>query len=364
MNEVSPNETILSEEEIHLSKLKSMGYWIHPLTEEGFIFSHMCSTFKVLDAIEILKPNYKLTHTSYSPLFYKKSFEDHIEAVNREKLESAVIEADDISFLKQCPTLKRFRLRASTTITKPLDLSPLYEHPKVEAMSFANSYHIEKNLHSQIDCSKLNGLEYLAVHGGDESELNYNKVETLKTLHICKTKGKNRDLTDLSYSKVLDSLVMRECKMTSLEGIQNSERMQCIELSYNRSLEDISALSKVKKTLKSLEIDKCAKVTVFSVLEELENLVFLRILGNNIVLPNLNFLKNMKKLEFFVLEANVLDGDLSLCKKIKYVYIKKNYKHHNLKDKKDFAPNRIPHYNGTSIALRGVEDIPSWRRIF
>ena len=121
---------------------------------------------------------------------------------------------------------------------------------------------------------------------------------------------------------------------------------------YNRYLEDISALKKVKSTLKALRIDNCSNIKDFSVLGELENLELLELTGTNDV-PSLKFLKTMKNLKTFIFNINVKDGDLSPCVGLSYVYSEKNRRHYNLKDidlpKREY--------------VRGNESIELWRRL-
>lgn len=165
-------------------------------------------------------------------------------------------------------------------------------------------------------------------------------------------KGENRDLTDLFCSKELDTLRLIQCGVYSLDGIETSEKIQCLYLDYNRSLRDISALEKVKKTLRLLRIDCCPKIEDFSVLGELENLELLELTGSN-TLPDLNFIKRMKNLKTFVFNFNVSDGDLSPCLDLSYVYSDRNRKHYNIKDK-DLPKNEY---------VRGNENIEEWRRL-
>ena len=153
-------------------------------------------------------------------------------------------------------------------------------------------------------------------------------------------------------SKELDTLHMMQCGIYSLNGIETSHKMQCLYLHYNRSLNDINALKKVKHTLKALRIENCPKITDFTVLKELENLELLELSGSNI-LPNLNFLKTMKNLKTFTFSMNVLDGDLSPCMALSYVYSEKDRKYYNLKDA-DLPKGKY---------LRGNEDIEEWRRL-
>ena len=165
-------------------------------------------------------------------------------------------------------------------------------------------------------------------------------------------RGKNRDLTDLFCSTEVDTLSLIQCGMNSLNGIEASRKMQCVYLHYNRCLNDISALGKVKETLRALRIENCPKIQDFSVLGELENLELLELTGSN-VLPSLYFLKRMKSLKTFVFSVNVLDGDLSPCLGLSYVYSEKDRRHYNLKDA-DMPRGKC---------FRGNENIEEWRRM-
>ena len=128
--------------------------------------------------------------------------------------------------------------------------------------------------------------------------------------------------------------------------------MQCVYLYYNRSLKNIDALKKVKDTLKALRIDHCPKIKDFSVLEELENLEYLFLDGNN-KLESLDFLKKLKKLKTFICHYEILDGNLLNTLNLSYVYMGRIRKHYNLKDK-DLPRGEY---------IRGNEDIEEWRRL-
>ena len=135
------------------------------------------------------------------------------------------------------------------------------------------------------------------------------------------------------FLRIVEQLVIRICqsKLRSLHGIENAKKLKTMVLSYNRSLEDISALSVVRDTLTVLSIESCGKVRDFSVLNNLHKLEHLNLNGSN-ELPNLEFLRKMPNLKTFVFSMNVQDGDLTLCKSIPYASCK-NKKHYNLKDK-------------------------------
>ena len=276
---------------------------------------------------------------------------DYTTFIQHNKIQKAVIILDDISFISGCSSLKHLRIIPSYQSLELFDFSPLYEMSEIKSLSCQNLYGSQEQYLSEIDYSRIHGLIDLGI-SVNKGTLNYNKVETLKSLAMSAFKGKNRDLTDLFCSKELDTLRLIQCGIYSLNGIETSRKMQCLYLHYNRSLSDISALRKVNGTLKALRIENCPKIEDFSVLGELENLELLELSGSN-VLPSLNFLKTMKNLKLFMFDMNVLDGDLSPCLGISCVDSFKDRKHYNLKN------SSLPKGKFTM----GNEDIEKWRRL-
>lgn len=317
---------------------------------DGFAFTALTYPYNVHDAI-IVKckgvsdceiPQYNIPcHT----------IEEYTAFIQKKNIEKAIIILNDISFINACPSLKFLKIVPSYQADDLFDFSPLYELPQIKLLDCQNRYGNQEQYLSKIDYSKIKGLISLSVDANKKA-LNYNKVETLKSLDVCGFKSKQHDLTDLFCSKELDTLRLLQCGVYSLNGIEISQKMQCLYLHYNRSLSDISALRKIKDTLKALRIENCPKITDFSVLSELENLELLELSGSN-TLPNLNFIKKLKKLKTFTFNMNVVDGDLSDCLNLSYVYSEKDRKHYNLKDKE------LPKAN----YVRGNEDIEEWRRM-
>jgi len=207
------------------------------------------------------------------------------------------------------------------------------------------------NTKYKIDLSNLINLEqfsgsYLLVN-------NLERLVSLKTIALRKFNKEN--LESLYKLNNIDTLDLTLSKIKSLSGIENLNNMQCLYLYYNRNLCDISALSLVKNTLKTLVIENCPKIMDFSVLNELEELEHLRLLGKNDI-PDLSFLRNMKKLKTLIISMNVVDGDLSLCLDIPYVFIQKGRKHYNYSDK--HMRKEKEEYR------RGNENLPEWRRLY
>ncbi len=314
----------------------------------NFGFTCITPPHKVFDAIIIKCEG---VSDCISPIYNVPyhSIDEYVEYINKNNIKKAVIIMNDISFITRCPSLECISVIPSNQSTPPFDFSPLYQVPKIKKLSCHNTYGRKEEIVGEIDFSKIQGLVSLGVCVNAKT-LNLDKVETLKTLHISGFKGKHRNLTDLSCSKELDTLRIIVCGVQSLDGIEQSEKMQCLYLDYNRSLSDISALKKVKSTLKALHIDSCGKIKDFSVLEELDNLECLFLEGNNEI-PSLSFIKNLKNLKTLICTMNVLDGDLTPCLNLSYCHVK-NRRHYNLKDD-DLPKGKI---------YTGKENIEEWRQ--
>jgi len=279
------------------------------------------------------------------------SIEEYIEYINANKIERANIIANDIIFLTKCPTLKYLSISPSDKGIEKFDYSPLYEMPEIKELGCRTVFGENGVFSTSVDYSKIHGLEFLRIGNSDKS-FNFEKVQTLKTLVSREYQG--NDLYGLFRSPVLDTLEISVSKIKTLNGIQQSNRMQCLYLHYNFSLCDIDALYHTKDSLRSLCIENCVKIKDFSVLGELHNLERLILIGSN-RLPNLNFIKALPKLSTFCFSFKVEDGDLSPCLSLPYVYCSKNYKHYNFKDK-HFSKDK-------SKYSRGNDNIEVYRRL-
>jgi len=332
INEIITDNSILSQYYV----LRN-GYEFKPLTHPANIY----------DALVIKTPS-DATCVYPRIVMTGQTLSEQIDFVNNNKIEKAIIVAHNISFLSNCPTLKHLAIIPGNGAEDNFDFSPLYEMSEVKTLDCRTVYGVCEELSGKVDYSKVKGIERLGISG--KGHINVNKIETLKTLGVAKYSGAN--LTNLFSSKILDTLRLVQCRTKSLDGIQQSDKMQCLYLHYNRSLQDISALKEIRRTLKALRVENCPAINDFSVLGELENLELLELTGNN-ELPDLSFLKRMKNLKTFIFNMNVNDGDLSPCLGLSYVYSGKNRKHYNL--------------NNTELPkgkyVRGNETIELWRRL-
>ena len=317
------------------------------LLREGFPFTSITRSANVYDAIVVKYPQ-DVPCSSPRMVGSSRNLEEQIACINEYGIEKAMIIAEDIRFITKCPTLKHFRIIPADSSGDGFDYSPLYEMPQVKSLSCRTEYGSKDELSTSIDCAKLNGLE--DIHVTNPGYKNFNTVGTLKSLGL--TNYGKRDLTEAFCSPVLDTLSIFQSKLTTLEGIRQSQKMQCLYLYYNRCLQDLSALETVKGTLRALRIENCPKIKDFSVLGELENLELLELTGGN-ELSSLRFLENMKNLKTFLFSMDVKDGDLTPCLRLSYVYSVRNRTYYNLKDK-DLPKKQYVH---------GNETIEEWRRL-
>ena len=191
-------------------------------------------------------------------------------------------------------------------------------------------------------------MEYLYVCC--DSDVNFEKITSLKTLSVTEYKGDN--INKLFLCKELDTLELTSCNIRTLDGMENTPKMQCLYLNYNRRLCDISALKNARKTIKALRICKCPKISDFSVLAQLENLEFLFLEGSNKI-PNLDFLKSLPNLKTFIFDMEISDGNLLPCMRLSYAHCGKTHKHYNVRSKD------LP----KGVYYRGNDNIEFWRRI-
>lgn len=284
-----------------------------------------------------------------------------IDYLNEKKVKSGYIcSMQNYDFLKQCETLEY--------ICMELNVSPKhYSELKLKGKKYVREYDVSSfyylhNLKSlsiidleepyiiskiKFDLSKFPALEEYSGESRYVEELQ--KARSLKTIRL--NEYEQDTLNEISMLENVDTLELNASKIKSLEGCSGLKKLQCLYLHYNRSLVDISALESVKHSLKSLTIENCGKISDFSVLEKLENLESLVLIGSNVI-PNLSFLAKMKKLKSFTFTMKIVDGDLTPCLNLQYAYCAKGCKYYNLKDAK------LP----KGEYVRGNENIEMWRR--
>ena len=257
----------------------------------------------------------------------QKTLEEHIQYIQENQFDKVYIVADDIAFLRQCPTITSLKIIPAYSAAK-FDYSPLYDMPNLKELNCQTVYGHKDALKADVDYSHFSSLQCVYASGA-KGHRNLESVKGLRHLYLGQGQPASKALIGFDFSE-LEKLDLCQSPIRSLNGIDQAACIQKLSLSYCRSLEDVAALASVGKTLTSLEIESCGKIKDFSWLYHLPNLENLVLFGSN-TLPNLSFLDSMPNLKSFRFTMNVLDGDLGLCKNVPYVYCK-NRKHYNLKD--------------------------------
>ena len=288
--------------------------------------------------------------------------EQYIEYINRKDVKKVYIQGvDDFSFLRSCTGLEHIKIEFHLPfhkwketpmirgkIRKNYDLDVLYELPNLKSLQLSDFE--EEEVVTPKACVDISRIQILKYYRGESRFISgIEKTENLEVLGLRNYKKNN--LKELEALKNLETLTLSFGSTETLDGIESMHNLQFLYLDYIRSLKDISHLYDVRKSLKLLRIDHCAKISDFSVLEELENLELLFLDGSQ-TLPTLNFINRLPNLKTFICHFNVADGDLTPCLRLSYAYMD-NRRHYNIKG--DSLP-QIQY-------IRGNENIEEWKRI-
>ncbi len=293
---------------------------------DGFVFTSIDEPANVFDAIVIRYPS-SADCVSPKTGFTGLSLEEHINAIKAYGIKKALIIADNIDFLPQCPNLNGLKIVPAKTAPDHFDYSPLYQMENITYLRCDTAYGARDQLSANIDYSQMrSSLKKLAVSG--KGHVNYLKIQTLEELSMDNQRIENFEELDMPMLKRLRLL---QCSVESLYGIENCPKLQWLDLSYMRSLSDISSLSALAPTLRTLFFENCPKITDFSVLAELKQLEYLGLEGKN-ELPSLDFIIGLDRLRYMALTMNVLDGNVKQLLNLQYVYAECK-RHYNVKSK-------------------------------
>lgn len=304
-----------------------------PLYTDEF-FVRWLDDIQVRDTIVVFNP---MDAEIVTPVLLRsrKSLKEHIAYIREKHIKKAIVVAEDIAFLRECPGLEYLWILPAIS-AENFDFSPIYDLPNLKWLQCETMYGLgamyentEKVKVSSVDYQHFPRLKKLQIRGAKGHE-NVHTASCVESLLLSFGFPSAKTLSGFLPGASLKSLDLSQSPIESLDGIEIATQLQRLELSYNRRLKDISALCAVKDTLAFLAIENCGKITDFSVLAELSNLQFLTLKGSN-MLKDLSFLDSLPKLKNFHLTMNVTDGDISRCCQIPYVRIQ-NRKHYSHKD--------------------------------
>lgn len=291
-----------------------------------YLFAPM-KTANVFDAIVVKSPQ---DASSSSPQYpaARRSLYDCISVIKQYELTKAIVIADELSFLYDCHSLTDLVVIPADKAAVPFDFTPLYDMPNLRYLECQLAREDRQEPLGTVDYARLPNLSEVVIDGKGHS--NISGLRKLRTLQVSDYRGASRTLADYPSGNLLEHLSLISCNLHSLDGIEKSPNIKDLELTYNRSLADISALYKVADSLRALSVEACGKIQDFSVLHALTNLEHLHLDGST-HLPDISFLANMPRLKTFATTMPIADGDLRPCLAIPYASVR-NRKHHNLKD--------------------------------
>lgn len=293
---------------------------------DGFVFTYGQKNPAVFDRIVVRVPH--RTRANERRMGYSsKTLEEHIELINRYQIKRVLAICNDLTFISSCPSIEDIIIALSYDAPASFDYSPLYKHPNIQYMSCSTVYGVADQYATTIDYTEMPQLKGITISG--KGHIGYGKLNSLERISISNVKTLD------SFQRLLSSNELKQVttimtSLKSLDGIGVHTKLTSLVMYNNYSINDISALKEVKHSLTELVIENCGKIRDFSVLEQLENLEYLQLYGNN-MLPNLNFLRNMKKIKVFSFTMNVADGNLTPCMHLQYASCR-DRKHFNLKD--------------------------------
>lgn len=267
----------------------------------------------------------------------RKSLEEHIELINRNKIKKVLIIAEKIDFIRYCPSLEYVTIIPSLTAST-FDFAPLYELPNIKVLFCHTMYGEGEKKVANVDYSKFKKLQRLTVDG--KGHKNYDKLTGVKRIYIGRYQPAGDNLVNALDMSELEFLELCQSNIYTLAGIENASKLKKLHLAYCKKLVDISAISYLGETLRELSIEACAKINDFSALSELHELESLSLIGTNTV-PNLSFLTKMPNLKSFKCFMTVEDGKLGLLKRVPWVMLK-GKKHYDHKER-DFTQLSVPY---------------------
>ncbi len=285
---------------------------------DGFAFTELTQK-NVFDALIIRETLTAFCiHDAYS--IGSRTLTECIELINKFMLESVIVIANDLSFLKQCPTVKHFVFYLNLENQTLPKMSYLSTVPGIRNFRIDGISGVEELYTGGVSpffFQKLKSLKFLNMSGTDRQS--NNKSSQIQTIE-------NFDLPELL------KLDMMQCNISSLSGIEKCPKLQWLSLFNMRNLSDISMLDDLAPTLRLLSIENCPKIEDFNVIEKLKNLEYLELCGKNEI-PSLEFIKGLPNLKFLKVSMNILDGDVSPCLDLQYADVVCK-KHYNLSNKK------------------------------
>lgn len=245
-----------------------------------------------------------------------QSVMESVEFINKHSIDQVEIndfEYTDLNFLQECPSIEILSIHNHFL----KDLNGIYNLTKLRVLAIN-----ETTTKVEFRLNELKNLEEL--YGTlPQKTVGINELKRIKKVELWGYKPKSRNLNEFSSLKSLKELNITQSRIDALDGIEGLLSLKKLGLYHLRTIVDITALEEVKAPITELSLENCKSIGDFQPIHNLKGLESLKILACG-ELPSLSFVSKLTKLKSLVFaDTNILDGNLTVCDGIEYVYYTK-----------------------------------------
>jgi len=191
-----------------------------------------------------------------------------------------------------------------------------YRYDVINKLHLLKILAVEDNKQDVVDFSNFPDLEECREFYFNKRLINIESCKKLKSLRALKYKPKSGNFSELPFIPSLEVLKLLYLTPTSFKGIERFAHLKNIMLYRAHKLESLDDLVSLADVLEEFELNGKTKIFDYQALGKLR--VIKRVFLNNVGdIKDLSFLETMPSLNHFVFSrSNVVDGDLSYCKKV------------------------------------------------
>lgn len=282
------------------------------MVRNGFAFVAHDRNFGAVKGIEV--------DNVYAVSVYQRA----VRAINENSIEYYTSCDNDLSILKECPTIKYVRVTAEATLKTLIGLKNL------RGVIVCGLY----GENEKFDFRRLEQVEQLGMLGGGK---NHTWLEMLQLKKLWIEPFPVQDLSCLNHLQNLEFLSVEVGKMSSLEGAEHLQKLREIEIGCCSKLKNIEDL-KLLKNLSYLQISDCDHIEnieeALRCLKTVKELKLLNVFHTSTRgrLNNLQFVNDMDSLKSFISNYIIKSNDLTPLLHLENADIFAENKKYNIKN--------------------------------
>jgi hypothetical protein len=229
----------------------------------------------------------------------------------------ALYKLDDLDFLRELPGVQGLYLQKSFP-----DLSPVYALKGLRVLRLQDvSSDFDLGAFPELEVVSYHDSKY-AQHAGACGKLFWLGVDGYKKDNL----EEFRDLLNLQYLSVYGTSII------NLKGVEKLEKLKEIRIDSARKLTSLEGLNRNLRQLEYLDICSAAKLSQYEPIGSLPSLKHLELRKTGEI-RSIAFLETLPALEWVTLGLKVVDGDMSVLKKMgKVGFIDHPHYTHKMKD--------------------------------